>query len=184
MTILVDFDDTLVDLLKPWCEVLNKKAHTKVKPEDIKSWDICSYFPTLTCKEIFEPLDKPSMWKKVQIKLNADKVLKKLIDDGHDVYIVTATHYNNIKLKYEYVVKKYFPFIDWDHFIVTSNKSMIKGDILIDDGLHNLTNDHTNILFSSYNNKDYPDGTIVAYGWYEVYAIILELFMEAQLKEF
>ena len=67
---------------------------------------------------------------------------------------------------------------------MTSNKSMIKGDILIDDGLHNLTNDHTNILFSSYNNKDYPDGTIVAHGWYEVYAIILELFMEAQSKEF
>ena len=82
MTILVDFDDTLIDLLKPWCEALNKKAHTKVKPDDIKSWDICSYFPTLTRKEIFEPLDKPSMWKKVQIKLNADKVLKKLIDDG------------------------------------------------------------------------------------------------------
>lgn len=184
MTILVDFDDTLIDLLKPWCEALNKKAHTKVKPEDINGWDISLYFPTLTTKEIFAPLYRPSIWKKVQMKRNADKVLKKLIDDGHDVYIVTATHYNNIKLKYEYVVKKYFPFIDWDHFIVTSNKSMIKGDILIDDGLHNLTNDHINILFSSYNNKDYLDGAIVAQGWYEVYAILLELFMEANLKEF
>ena len=48
-----------------------------------------------------------------------------------------------------------FPFLDWNHIIFAANKQMIRGDILIDDGVHNLVNgDYFKILFNRPHNRN------------------------------
>lgn len=51
--------------------------------------------------------------------------------------MVTSSDYTTIKYKVEEILFKYFPFIDIDHIIVTNNKQMVRGDVLVDDGIHN-----------------------------------------------
>ena len=48
-----------------------------------------------------------------------------------DAVLVFVSDY--IFEKMDDLLFKYFPFLDWDHVIVTSKKQMIRGDVLIDD---------------------------------------------------
>ena len=47
LTILVDMDDTIEQLLKAWIAAVNSKFGTAVTYDDIKSWDVSEAFPGL-----------------------------------------------------------------------------------------------------------------------------------------
>lgn len=176
MIILVDMDDTIEDLLGSWCNWLNNNYGTSVEPESINQWEVKKFFPQLTVEEVFSPFDDKEFWKTVKPKSGSIKYLKKLIKEGNEVYIVTASHYKSIFAKYTYVLKRYFSFIDWNHVIITSNKQLISGDILIDDGPHNLENGkYIKILFTAPHNKSYnaeENGMIRVSSWSQVYNVV------------
>ena len=79
----------------------------------------------------------------------------------------------------EKVIFKYFPFLSWENVIITSNKEMIKGDVLIDDGIHNLLNaDYKKILMTAPYNRAFPaeeNGMIRVSSWSEIYKVISEM---------
>lgn len=180
MIILVDMDDTIEELLPAWCRWLNKYYGTNVSPDNVTDWEVAKFFPELTIEQVFSPLiDNSSFWKTVKPKPGAVKYLKKLATEGNEIYIVTASHYKNIAPKYEYIIEKYFPFIHWNHFIITCNKQLINGDVLIDDGPHNLENGSYNkILFTAPHNKSYDtykNNMYRADCWKDVYNIVHEL---------
>ena len=178
-TILIDIDDTIENLCETWIDWLNKQYGTSVKYEEITEWDISRFFPSLTKEQVFEPLHNPEIWEWVKPKPGAVEYVKKFIDDGFNVYLCTATDYRNIKPKFESVVQKYFPYISWNQVIVTSCKQMIKADILIDDGVHNLENgDYAKILVSAPHNADYnaeQNGVVRANSWEDIYNKAIEL---------
>lgn len=177
ITILVDIDDTIEDLLGAWCKWLNEKHNLNVQPKDIKEWDMSKAYPTLSQKELYEPLNYRCFWDKwVKPKPDAMKYLKKLYDDGFNIYLCTATYYKSVEMKYECIVQRYFPYIKWDHVIITSNKAMIHGDFLIDDGIHNLEHgDFIKILLSASHNMEYDaatNGMFRATDWEWIYSFI------------
>lgn len=178
-TILVDIDDTIIDLLPAWCDWLNKHYEVNISLNDIKGWDICSYIPTLTKEQIFEPLGDPLFWTYVKPKLLATTYLKKLFDEGFDIYLCSATHYKTIYPKFRTVVQKYFPFISWDKVIITSNKQMIKADFCIDDGVHNLIGgNYIKLLITQPHNIDFnteENGIYRVSDWLEIYSLIHSL---------
>lgn len=181
LTILVDIDDTIEDLLGAWCDWLNKKYGTSFNKNDITEWDLSIKFAPLTREQIFSPLRLGEFWKTVQQKPNALHILCNLISDGHDVYFVTATDYTTIYPKYEYMIKRLFPFITWDNIIIANNKQMIHGDIIIDDGLHNLLGDNDNkvkLLMDAPHNRGFDEsvfGIQRVRSWMEIYEVIRDL---------
>ena len=176
IVILIDIDDTVEDLLSAWCNWLNEKYKTTVDINDITEWDMCKFFPSLTKEQVFEPLHQNYFWKTVEPKHDAMTYVSKLFNEGYNIFFCTSTDYRNIYAKYEYIVKRYFPYIEWSHVIVASNKQMIKADYLIDDGIHNLENgDFIKILMTSPHNKNYDakaNGMYRVSDWKEVYEII------------
>ena len=176
MTILIDIDDTIENLCEEWCKLLNKKYECNVDYKQVTDWDISKFFPNLTREQVFEPLHHPEIWYLLKPKKGATKYIKKLIDDGNDIYLCTSTDYRNIKPKYEGVIQRYFPYIKWSQVIVTSNKQMIKADILIDDGVHNLVGgDYKKILITAPHNSLYnaeANGMYRADNWKSVYKTI------------
>lgn len=72
-----------------------------------------------------------------------------------------------------------FPFISWDQVIITSRKQLIKGDVLIDDGIHNLEGgDYIKILMTAPHNRDYDaeaNGMIRVYNWKQIEEVINQL---------
>lgn len=101
------------------------------------------------------------------------------MDAGHEVYIVTATPYISVPEKMDDLLFRWFPFITWEQVIITSRKQLIKGDVLIDDGIHNLEGgDYVKILMTAPHNRDYDaeaNGMIRVNNWKEIEEVIADL---------
>lgn len=187
LTILVDMDDVLENLCETWVAHLNVLFQTDVKFEDVKEWDMTKAFPMLTREEIFWPLRTELLWKKVKPLPDAQKYLKRLFDDGHKVLIVTASHPETVAVKLNEVLFKYFPFVKMEDVIVATQKWLIRGDVMVDDGPHNLKNFFGDaILFSQPHNRSFDTdmyGIKRAENWEEVYKMIQEIAQEEPIDD-
>ncbi len=73
------------------------------------------------------------------------------------------------------------PEIPWSHVIVTSNKSLVKGDVLVDDGLHNLyEGSYIKVLFDKPWNREVDKDKLTdiihrIHNWDEIVKLIEEL---------
>lgn len=179
MRIVVDIDDVLNELCKCWVKALNEKYNCFVRHEDITDWNIQRFFPALTEQDVHDVLLDETFWKTVTPKQDAMKYMMKLYQDNHDIYICTATHYNNIKVKFENIIQRYYPFILWNKVIIAHNKQMIRCDVMIDDAVHNLIGgEYHKILMSAPHNANCnveQYGIHRANNWLEVYEMIKEI---------
>lgn len=176
MTILVDMDDTIENLGLAWVDYLNRKYDKNVNWYDIRKWDMQIPYPDLTEEQIYGALNDEELWDNVTPKEDAPHYLKKLMDEGNKVYIVTASWYTTILPKMERCLFKLFPFLTWSQVIVVLDKHMIKGDILIDDNPLNLVGgDYFGVLFTAPHNIEYDDSStdiVRVDNWKSAYLII------------
>lgn len=177
--VLVDMDDTIIDLLSHWVNYLNITHNLSVKTEDINDWDIVQFFPTLTKEQVFAPLFADGFWSTVTPKQDAVKYLKMLKNDGYKVIICTNTNYKTLREKMENVLFKYFDFISWNDVVITYHKQLLNADFLIDDGVHNLVGGrYKGILMDAPHNKNFNEqkhGIIRVKTWSEAYALIKDM---------
>ena len=179
LRILVDLDDVLNDLLVCWAALLNKKHNLNADPEDLKIWNVQGLYPSLTVEEAYQPIYENEIWTMLSPRPTSVEYLKKMIDDGHDVLIVTASIYQTLPAKMDWLFAA-FPFLSWENVIITRRKQLIKGDVLIDDGVHNLEGgDYFKILMDSPNNRAYDaagNGMVRVYTMKEAYEAINTYF--------
>ncbi|MBO7361077.1 MAG: hypothetical protein J6V48_08105 [Clostridia bacterium] len=179
MRILVDMDDTIERLLDAWLKVANERYGTDVAYDDVRSWNVTEAFPGLTPEQIYGLPKEPGFWKNVKPMPGAPEALKRFIDAGHEVYVVTATQFCVVPEKMTEVLFRYFPFLTQKQVIITYNKQMIKGDVLIDDGPHNLEGgDYIKILMTAPHNRSYDaeaHGMIRVGSWPEIESVIEKL---------
>lgn len=175
MTILVDVDNVLEDLNQAWVNAVNEKYGTNVSPNDIVSWDIEQFFDGLSRTQVFSPLHDKRFWESLEPIDGAPEYLKKLIDDGYQVLLVTSSHPDTIQYKYRFIVK-YFPYISFKDIIFASKKQMIRGDVMIDDAPHNLEGgEYLGLLMYSPHNRGYnaeEQGFIRVDNWEQIYNTI------------
>ena len=177
MRILLDFDEVINQMVHHWVDTLNCVYGTSVNFENVNEWDMTKSFPNLTEDKLYNPLHLQSFWNGVKIEVGAKKGIQELLSQGHEIYIVTSAHPNTIKWKAEWLQRE-LPEISWPHVIVANNKSLINGDILVDDGLHNLyKGDYIKILFDKPWNKMVDKSRMTdlihrAYNWDDVVKLI------------
>lgn len=176
LTILVDMDDTVENLCETWVEFLNETHGTTVHKDDIHDWDMSKAFPTIEKQQVYDPLFNENMWKMVTPLPGAVEYLKRLIDDGHKVVIVTASHQNTVAMKLNNVLFRYFPYLTTSDVIITSQKQLVCGDVMIDDAPHNLVGgNYYGILVTAPHNRAYDaesNGFIRADTWEQIYNIV------------
>ena len=186
-TILVDMDDTIEYLLREWLNWLNTRYARDVHEEDINDWNIMLAYPGLTDTQVYAPLFFEELWKRVKPMPDAVEYLKLLHDEGHEIYIVTSSNFHTIEMKLTEVLFKNFPFIDEDHVIVARKKQMIRGDIMIDDGPHNLIGgEYIKILMTAAHNRGFDakaNGMIRVHNWSEIYTIISGMGRNIEMEE-
>lgn len=179
LIVLVDMDDTIENLLQAWVNYLNEHHGTAVKKDDVTEWDVSSFFPSIPKEQVYEPLCDDDFWKTVRPFENAAEYLQKLRDDGHEVFIVTASDYRAICSKMENVLFKYFSMFTWNDVITTAHKQLVRGDVLIDDGVHNLVGgSYKKLLMDAPHNRRFDaeaNGMTRVMDWSEAYIKICEL---------
>ena len=185
MVVLIDADGVLEDLSQKWVVYLNEIYVTSVRFEDLTEWDMTAAFPSLTREQVYRIDWDEEFYSRLEPIPGAVDAVRRLLDDGHEIYVVTTTPYRAVKAKLERAIFPYFPFLTWKNIIVTANKHLIRGDVLIDDGIHNLLGgDYWKILVTAPYNKDYDaeaNGMIRVSSWEEIYREISA--MAAEMKE-
>ena len=183
LRILVDLDDVLNDLLDCWVALLNVRYGLSANAQDLKIWNVQGIYPTLTEEEVYRPIYEPEIWEKLSPRPTSVEYLGKLIEEGHDVLIVTASVYQTLPAKMDWLFAN-FPFLSWENVIITRRKQLIRGDVLIDDGVHNLEGgSYFKILMDSPNNRAYDavgNGMIRVYTIKEAYEAIHTYFISKE----
>ena len=131
-----------------------------------------------TKEELFAPLNDPAFWGNLSPMPFAQDIVCRLIDDGHLVRVVTSSYYNTVPPKMTWLFKHY-PYLCWKDVIIAHDKKLINGDVLIDDGVHNLENaKYKKLLFDQPHNRSYnaeENGMIRVHDWNEIYRAICEI---------
>ena len=186
MIVLVDMDDVLELLVDAVVKHVNDIYGTHARAEDVKEWDLSKAFATLTHEQVYATVDDAELWDLVQPMPGAAEALQKIMADGDELYIVTASELGNLKKKMQDVLFKYYPFLDWFQVIITHKKQLICGDVLVDDGPHNLTGGpYRKILFDAGHNRSFDEksvGAVRVHSWEECYRELCRIRREIEEK--
>lgn len=169
----IDLDCVLNNLNHKWIEAYNQAYNDNLSIEDIKSWDIIQYVKPECGVKIYELVDD-KLLKQLTPLPYAVEVTKELIKE-HDLYIITATEYSNVKAKAEWV-NKFYPHIGVDKMVIIRHKHLIDVDLLIDDAPHNILSFPRKTIVMDYAwNRNLSEAYLRAHDWKEVKKLINNL---------
>ena len=142
MRIGIDIDNTICNTTECVLEYINQKIGTNLTISDITEYSIEKFVPKH--KEVVTlAFHDKEMWKNVTLLPDVKKYVDKLIDDGHEIYFITATTFANIDKKSSFI-RRNFPNINVDDRLINiRHKQLLNLDILVDDYLENLIHDRT-----------------------------------------
>ena len=195
MRILLDMDEVIcawVDRLLAW---YNEDKGTHIKREDVKDWALTDTLGPGSEDFIRSVMRYQRMYDDLDEIPGAVDGIEKLLDDGHDVLIVTAVPKcapvvfagklewirRNMRRKimnhaFDKSIRIGDPFFDLKNFIACGRKEVIVGDLLVDDGVHNLEpfrlTGRRTVVFDAPWNRTYTKADKRVYGWGDLLAYI------------
>jgi 5'(3')-deoxyribonucleotidase len=137
MVLCIDVDNTINNLQE---EVLNKfnERHKKYYTiEDMTDYNVENCIDVLDAKFIRAMYVEKGVYDTVRPLEGAQKALQKLVNMGHQVYLVTAFEPHVHVEKVEWI-RSYFSFVDDSHIIAMNHKYLLHPDVMIEDNLDNL----------------------------------------------
>lgn len=135
--IAFDIDDVLWDLSSCWLDNYNliNTNNEVFSKEQVKSWDIANCLRPHNVNLFWSMLSTNIVWSSIDKYVYEDtrKLLQSLQQDPMiDLYIVTASHPNNLRYKMP-AFFRCFPFINWKQIVICQDKSMLDMDLWVDD---------------------------------------------------
>jgi 5'-nucleotidase len=139
MNVLIDVDDTICDFVSIWLECYGADYNHKLTKEDILTWDLSHYVKPECGIKVYDYLkmDNLNLYYCVSPIDGALEGIKRIEDLGHKIVFVTAMDYRNRKAEW-LVVNGFFPVYSNRDYVVSEDKSLIRGDLLIDDNCDNV----------------------------------------------
>lgn len=149
LVILLDLDDILNNQNQVWTKYLNDTYDYNVDYNDITEWDISKSYPGLDSRSIYGPVLSPMLVPLMSAPMDAQEYTYSWYSAGHILLVTTSTSTQNIKEKTQWLYENYKWFNE-DHLMLTRKKQLIRGDVLIDDGIHNLLPDSETQIVPTY----------------------------------
>lgn len=146
ITIMIDLDDVLWNLVEHWIDVYKHHramsfkwcilddAHDKaLSPSMVTSWDIESCLEPTDKKLFWSVLDTKGFWDTITTNLETINALKTINDNPNiDLIICTDTYYKSATAKFTRFFEL-FPFIKPSQVICMKEKWRLNCDVLIED---------------------------------------------------
>lgn len=169
--LLFDSDCVLADFANYWVNRYNELYDDDISVEDFNAeWGS----PPKVVKpevgtDVYEIPKEPGFFEKLDPMPGAIEYFEKFCSDSRfDCYIVTAFSGHSEIAKGKMIwFEKVLPFFDAEKVILTKQKQLVHGDVLIDDSIenlikwdefqYNLGKDGTTIAFAAPHNEDAVD---------------------------
>lgn len=181
--IALDFDETLFPTLEKVLEVYNKRHGTNLELSQITTYNLSDSFDTEVADELIGLFVEKEVYSSLQPYKGAVRAVKTLVEQGHEVYVATATDVRNMEWKEE-LLQKHFPFIPKNNLIRIHNKALLNVDVLVEDKMDNLTQTFADrVCFNQPWNVD--EGKDFAYSIYRIHywGEIINVINELERKE-
>lgn len=177
MRIIVDQDQVLCKWVERILEWYNEDKKTSFTIDDIKTWNMTDNLGEHSQDFLRSCMRYPELYRDLEPVEGSIHGLKSLIDDGHDVIIATAVPrcagiaYHG-KLEW---LRRNMPWFNLNNFIAIQRKDLLSGDIMIDDGPHNIEawvkSGRDAIIFDAPWNRNVKDACRVKH-WNEILSVI------------
>ena len=168
--LLVDMDGVLADVYKQFIAMEEKESGIKLPIEILFGKPEYEVF-----KNGRKHVNTKGFFRNAPLMNGCVEVMKKL-NEKYDVFIVSAAMEfpNSLPEKYEWLAE-HFSFITWQQIVFCGSKTIVYGDIMIDDHYKNLDNfKGQTILFTQPHNKmnnNHKHRRVNS--WYEIEKILL-----------
>ncbi len=158
MIIAIDIDSTLADLTTEWLRCYNQDYGDHLSTGDLKAWSIHTIVKPECGEKIYDYLKDRTFYEPVQPYPGTLEVVRWLRERGHRVIFVTSTPPEGAGCKLFWLRKH--GFLPEGHvapdYYECYDKSLIRADLLIDDGYHNVEKfPGSSILFTQPWNEIY-----------------------------
>lgn len=137
MIIGVDFDNVLFPTTQVALDLYNKQYHDTLALKDITTYSFYECLDSSVADKIIELFIKKKTYDNLKPIKGAVETLRKLTNQGHEIFILTATDTRNLVFKEE-LLKKFFPFIPTENLIRIYKKQLFYVDVMIEDNLDQL----------------------------------------------
>lgn len=176
MIIAVDVDDTICNLQEVVVDLFNKRFGSHYTLNDFTEYDIMNILPTQDAIVMKDIYGESGLYNKVKPMPGAQDTLEKLINLGHQVYLVTAAIPKTYGEKVAFI-KRFFPYIDDNHIVAMKHKHMFRADIMIEDNLQALLagqHYHRILVNRPWNqsSKDWVYGINRCNNWSEIHEVV------------
>ena len=176
MIIACDVDDVICNLQEVVVDLFNKRLGVNYTVDDFTDYDVMNVLSTQDGIVMRDIYGESGLYNKVKPVAKAKESLQKLMNMGHQVYLVTAAVPKTYGEKVEFI-KRHFPFIDESHIVCMKHKWMFKCDVMIEDNLQTLIEKpyyHRVLMDRPWNqsNKDYVYDIHRCTNWNEIVDVI------------
>jgi 5'-nucleotidase len=156
LTILVDLDSILADLDAKWYSTWNKLTGDTLHKSKVTEWATHKFCLNQDMR-VYDVLNEDGFFRDLKPIAGGIDACRVLTKDGHRIIIVTAVPEESRTAEYDkrMWVREHLPFINKKDFVSTHAKDSIRGDVLVDDGPHNIKAFRENNLTSMIATFDY-----------------------------
>lgn len=140
MKILIDMDGVIANIMPLWLKWYNRDYHDNLKEEDVTDWSIERIVKPECGTRMMHYLGYEGFFRNAVPYPEAKEVIQRLLDLGAEIWFVTkSTHYGRymVREKSEWIAEHY-PHIGQEKILFCKYKSVIPGDLMVDDYFQNL----------------------------------------------
>lgn len=139
MRILIDMDEVMADAIARFIEWYERDFGIRYTEEQLHGTKLHYIIPEEHRVIVKQYPHQKGFFENLPLIANSQEVIREL-NDKHEVYIASAAMEFKYSLgeKYDWL-DEHFPFIHWKRRILCGDKSVLKGDVLIDDHDFNLS---------------------------------------------
>ena len=156
--IKIDIDSVIRDIHSEMLHVYNASLfkERQVNYEDLKDFDVSKVYPgLLDAEDFFFRVHAEKVFGEAKVCEKAVEGLSKLKKMGHRIILVSAQYKHNMALTINWLLRNEIPF---DEVCFVQDKSLVKGDFILDDNVENLyscipTGEHLVCLSRPWNSK-------------------------------
>lgn len=135
LRIIVDMDSILVDFMEGLWNAYEKATGERGSTKNVRVWD----FGTAVTdpKTLYSCMFERGFFRNLNALPGAMDAIQKLQSEGHEIIICsTPCTPHSAAEKIEWV-RKHMPFLDQNKVLLGHCKNVVRGDVLIDDAIHN-----------------------------------------------
>jgi 5'-nucleotidase len=168
--LIIDMDGVLADVYQQFITMEEVESGRNINIKYLKGKEEYQAFPNGR-----KHVNSKGFFRNAPLMENAINTLKSL-NEKHDVFIVSAAMEfpGSLVEKHEWLAE-HFPFITWQQIVFCGSKTVIQGDIMIDDHFKNLDNfQGQTILFTQPHNDGHDDrGHTRVADWNDIKKLLL-----------